>query len=106
MAVEHLAEAIRLRESGRLDEARALLIRLGAEHAESERTLREGGERFPDFPPCGSSTHRLYTTSARPARRSASSSTCWLETTDDPTILRYRRSLSACADDLDRSWLS
>jgi hypothetical protein len=29
-----------------------------------------------------------------------------LETTSDPQILRYRRSLSAYAEDLDRSWLS
>ncbi len=28
-----------------------------------------------------------------------------LEATDDPTILRYRRSLSGYAEDLDRSWL-
>jgi hypothetical protein len=28
-----------------------------------------------------------------------------LETTDDPRVQRYRRSLSAYAEDLDRSWL-
>ena len=28
-----------------------------------------------------------------------------LEATDDPTILRYRRSLGGYAEDLDRSWL-
>jgi hypothetical protein len=28
-----------------------------------------------------------------------------LEATDDPSIQRYRRSLGAYAEDLDRSWL-
>jgi Tetratrico peptide repeat len=28
-----------------------------------------------------------------------------LEATDNPTILRYRRSLAGYAEDLDRSWL-
>jgi hypothetical protein len=28
-----------------------------------------------------------------------------LESTNDPTIQRYRRSLGAYAEDLDRSWL-
>jgi hypothetical protein len=29
-----------------------------------------------------------------------------LETTDEPSIERYRRALTAYAGDLDRSWLS
>jgi predicted Zn-dependent protease len=29
-----------------------------------------------------------------------------LQSTSDPSILRYRRSLAAYAEDLDRSWLS
>jgi predicted Zn-dependent protease len=109
-AVEHYEAAL----AGDLadEERRAAFLGLGSTYrtlgrdAESERTFRAALERFPDFRPlrvfqaltaynCGDSRAAVQALVE-----------VLLETTSDPTILRYQRALSGYAEDLDRSWLA
>lgn len=108
-AVPHYVAAI----AGELpdEDRRAALLGLGSTYRalgrdeESELTLREAIERFPDFRPL----RVFYALTLYSLDRSRESVRellkVLLETTSDEEILRYRRSLSAYADDLDRTWL-
>lgn len=108
-AVAHYEAAIAADLSD--DELRAALLGLGSTYralgrdADSERIFRQGVERFPDFRPLR--VFRALTAYNRGEHREAVRQLLHvlLEATSDPTILRYRRSLAAYADDLDRSWL-
>jgi predicted Zn-dependent protease len=73
--------------------------------ADSERVFREGLERFPDFLPLRVFYAMLEYNLGRPREAIRALIEVLLEATDDPTILRYRRSLGGYAEDLDRSWL-
>ena len=73
--------------------------------AESERVFLEGIERFPDFRPLRVFHAMLEYNLGRSREAVRALIEVLLEATDDPTILRYRRSLGAYAEDLDRSWL-
>jgi predicted Zn-dependent protease len=108
-AVEHYRAAI----AGDLadEELRGALLGLGSTYralgrdAESDRTLREGIERFPGFRPLRV-FHALTAYSLGDSREAVQELIeVLLESTTDPNILRYRRSLAAYAEDLDRSWL-
>jgi len=108
-AVEHYRAAI----AGDLgdDELRGALLGLGSTYralgrdAESDRTLREGIERFPDFRPLRV-FHALTAYSLGDAREAVRELIeALLESPADPDIHRYRRALAAYAEDLDRSWL-
>lgn len=93
------------------DELRGALLGLGStlralgRDAESDRVLREGVERFPEFRPLR--VFRALTAYSLGHSREAVQALleALLESTSDPDILRYRRSLTAYAADLDRSWL-
>jgi hypothetical protein len=96
-------ERRRLRERGELEEARKVLLELRAE--------------FPDDPHVAVQTAWVHDSLGldqamtaynlgEPCRAVQQLLEVLLETTSDPQILRYRRSLSAYAQDLDRSWLS
>ena len=108
-AVEHYEAAI----AGDLsdDELRAALLGLGSTYrtlgrdADSDRTFRQGIERFPDFRPLRVFHAMTAYNIGRPRDAVEQLIRVLLESTSDPTILRYRRSLSAYAEDLDRSWL-
>jgi hypothetical protein len=108
-AVPHYQAAI----AGELsdDELRAALLGLGStlralgRDAESEQTLRQGIERFPDFRPLRVFHALTVYSLGQPREAVRDLLKLLIETTSDPTILRYRRSLGAYADDLDRSWL-
>jgi tetratricopeptide (TPR) repeat protein len=108
-AVEHYEAAIASGLSD--DELRGALLGLGStlralgRDADSDRVFREGVDRFPDFRPLR--VFRALTAYNRGAAREAVEDLVrvLLESTSDPDILRYRRSLSAYAEDLDRSWL-
>ncbi len=109
-AVPHYQAAI----AGNLtdDEMRRALLGLGSTYrtlgrdAESVQTLRQGIERFPDFRPfrvfLALTTYNL----GQPREAVQELLTLLLETTSDPNIQRYRRSLTDYAEDLDRSWLA
>ena len=72
---------------------------------ESERTLREGIERFPNFQALRV-FHALTLYNRGEAREAVRTLVeVLLDTSSDPSIERYRRSLAAYAADLDRSWL-
>jgi tetratricopeptide (TPR) repeat protein len=108
-AAQHYVAAIR----GDLadDELRGLYLGLGSTYrtlgrdADSERVFREGIERFPDFRPLRVFNAMLDYNLGRPREAVRALIETLLEASDDPTIQRYRRSLSAYAEDLDRSWL-
>jgi predicted Zn-dependent protease len=93
------------------DELRSALLGLGSTYrtlgrdADSERCLQRGIERFPDFRPLRVFHALTSYNLGRPREAVAQLLTLLLESTADPEILRYRRSLTAYADDLDRSWL-
>ena len=72
---------------------------------DSERVFREGIERFPDSRPLRVFHAMLEYNLGRSREALRTLIEVLLEATDDPTILRYRRSLGAYAEDLDRSWL-
>jgi predicted Zn-dependent protease len=109
-AVEHYEAAI----AGDLtdDELRAALLGLGSTYrtlgrdADSDRIFQAGIERFPDFRPLRVFQAMTAYNLGEPRRAVQQLLEVLLETTSDPQILRYRRSLSAYAEDLDRSWLS
>lgn len=109
-AVPHYQDAI----AGNLsdDELRSALLGLGSTYRalgrddESDRTLRQGIERFPDYRPL-QVFHALTEYNLGQSREAvARLLKLLLETTSDAQILRYRRSLEAYAEDLDRSWLT
>jgi tetratricopeptide (TPR) repeat protein len=108
-AAEHYEAAIRGDLSD--DELRGLYLGLGSTYrtlgrdADSERIFREGIERFPDFTPLRVFNAMLDYNLGRPRDAVRALIETLLETSDDPTIQRYRRSLSGYAEDLDRSWL-
>ena len=109
-AVEHYEAAV----AGDLseDDLRAAFLGLGSTYrtlgrdADSERVFRQGIERFPDFGPLRVFHAMLLYNLDRPRDAVRQLIEVLLEATDDPTIQRYRRSLSAYAEDLDRSWLA
>lgn len=162
-ADERLATAVRLREDGRLEEARQLLLELRSESPddariavqtawvhdsmgfeeeavahyeaaiagdlsddelrgallglgstyralgrddESEETFRRGIERFPDFAALRVFRAMTLYNLGRAHEAVRELIHVLLETSSDPGIERYRRSLGAYADDLDRSWLA
>jgi tetratricopeptide (TPR) repeat protein len=108
-AADHYEAAIR----GDLadDELRGLYLGLGSTYrtlgrdADAERVFAEGIERFPDFRPLRVFNAMLDYNLGRPREAVRALIETLLEATDDPTIQRYRRSLAAYAEDLDRSWL-
>lgn len=108
-AVEHYEAAI----AGDLsdDELRGALLGLGSTYRtlgrdeDSDRTFRQGIERFPDFLPLRVFHAMTAYNLGRPRDAIEELINVLLQSTSDPTILRYRRSLSAYAEDLDRSWL-
>ena len=110
---EEAAEHYRAAIAGDLSDEelkRALLgfgstLRALGRDGESNEILRQGVERFPDFRPLR--VFRALTSYNRGESRDAVRALIevLLESTSDPDILRYRRSLSAYAEDLDRSWL-
>ena len=72
---------------------------------DSDRVLRAGMQRCPDFRPLRA-FHALTAYSRGDARDAVRTLIhLLLESSEDPTVQRYRRSLTAYADDLDRSWL-
>jgi tetratricopeptide (TPR) repeat protein len=109
-AVPHYEAAI----AGELsdDELRAALLGLGStfralgRDADSDRVLRQGIERFPDYRPLRVFHALTAYNLGQPREAVQQLLKLLLETTSDPAISRYRRSLGAYADDLDRSWLT
>jgi chloramphenicol O-acetyltransferase type A len=93
------------------DELRPLLLGLGSTYRtlgrddDSDRTFREAIERFPDFRPLRVFHAMTEYNLGRSSEAVRALIEVLLETTSDPQILRYRRSLGAYAEDLDRSWL-
>jgi hypothetical protein len=67
--------------------------------------LRQGVERFPDFRPLRVFGALTAYNLGRSREAVSELVHVLLDSTADPDILRYCRSLSAYADDLDRSWL-
>jgi tetratricopeptide (TPR) repeat protein len=108
-AVEHYRAAI----AGDLtdDELRGALLGLGSTYralgcdVESDETFRRGIERFPDFAALRVFWAMTLYNLGRSSEAVRELIRVVLETSSDPSIERYRRSLGAYADDLDRSWL-
>lgn len=91
------------------DELRAALLGLGSalgRDADSDRILRQGIERFPDFRPLRVFHALTAYNLGQPREAVRQLLKLLLETTSDRAISRYRCSLDAYADDLDRSWLA
>jgi tetratricopeptide (TPR) repeat protein len=94
------------------EELRGALLGLGSTYralgrdGDSERIFRQGIERFPDFRPLR--VFQALTAYSLGEHRAAVRQLIHvlLESSSDPDIQRYRRSLAAYADDLDRSWLA
>ena len=109
-AVEHYEAAI----AGELtdEELRGALLGLGSTYrtlgrdADSDRVLREGIERFPDFPALRAFHAMTLYNLGRPRDAIEQLLNLLVETADEPSIQRYRRALSGYAEDLDRSWLA
>jgi predicted Zn-dependent protease len=93
------------------DELKGLYLGLGSTYrtlgrdADSERVFLAGIERFPDFKPLRAFYAMTEYNLGREREAVQQLLELLLEATEDPTILRYQRSLSAYAKDLDRSWL-
>lgn len=108
-AVEHYRSAI----AGDLtdEELRGALLGLGSTYralgrdAASDETFRRGIERFPDFAALRVFRAMTLYNLGRSSEAVRELIHVLLETSSDPSIERYRRSLGAYADDLDRSWL-
>jgi predicted Zn-dependent protease len=108
-AVEHYEAAI----AGDLsdDELRGALLGLGSTYRtlgrdeDSDRIFRHGIERFPDFKALRAFRAMTLYNLGRPRDAIEQVLKLLLETTNDPSILRYQRALGAYAEDLDRSWL-
>jgi tetratricopeptide (TPR) repeat protein len=94
------------------EELRAAFLGLGSTYRalgrdeESDRTFQAGIERFPDFRPLRVFRALTAYNLGRPREAVSELVKVLLEATSDPDLLRYQRSLSAYADDLDRSWLA
>jgi predicted Zn-dependent protease len=109
-AVEHYVAAL----AGELtdEELRGALLGLGStlrtlgRDADSERVLRGGIERFPDFAALRAFHAMTLYNLGRPRDAIEQLLKLLIETTDDPSIQRYQRALRAYAEDLDRSWLA
>ena len=108
-AVEHYEAAI----AGDLtdEELRGALLGLGSTYrtlgrdVDSDRVLRKGIERFPDFPALRAFHAMTLYNLGRPRDAIEQLLKLLVETADEPSIRRYRRALSGYAEDLDRSWL-
>jgi tetratricopeptide (TPR) repeat protein len=94
------------------EQLRGALLGLGSTYrtlgrdADSDRILRQGIERFPDFK-AFRVFHALLTYNlGQPRAAIEQLISVLVETTSDPSIQRYRRALSSYAEDLDRSWLA
>jgi predicted Zn-dependent protease len=109
-AVDHYEAAL----TGELteQEARGAYLGLGStlrtlgRDEDSDRVLRAGIERFPDFPALRAFHAMTLYNLGRSREAVQELLEMLLETTDEPSIERYRRALTAYAEDLDRSWLS
>jgi predicted Zn-dependent protease len=109
-AVDHYEAAL----AGELteQEARGAYLGLGStlrtlgRDEDSDRVLRAGIERFPDFPALRAFHAMTLYNLGRSREAVQELLEMLLETTDEPSIERYRRALTAYAEDLDRSWLS
>jgi predicted Zn-dependent protease len=109
-AVDHYEAAL----AGELteQEARGAYLGLGStlrtlgRDEDSDRVLRAGIERFPDFPALRAFHAMTLYNLGRSREAVQELLEMLLETTDEPSIERYRRALTAYAGDLDRSWLS
>lgn len=109
-AVEHYRAAL----AGELtdDELRAAFLGLGSTYralgrdAESDETFRQGIERFPDFGALRAFHAMTLYNLGRPREAVRELLVLLLATSSDPSIERYRRSLTAYTEDLDRSWLA
>ena len=94
------------------EELRGALLGLGSTYrtlgrdADSERTLRQAIERYPDFRALRAFHAMTAYNLGRPREAVEELLKLLVESTSDPGILRYRRALTAYAEDLDRSWLS
>ncbi len=94
------------------EELRGALLGLGSTYralgrdADSERTFRKGISRFPDLAALRVFAALTDYNLGRPREAVAELVKVLVETSSDPSIQRYRRSLAAYADDLDRSWLA
>jgi tetratricopeptide (TPR) repeat protein len=108
-AVEHYRAAI----GGDLsdEELRGVLLGLGSTYralgrdAESDEIFRRGIERFPDFAALRVFQAMTLYNLGRSREAVRELILVLLESSSDPSIDRYRRSLGAYAEDLDRSWL-
>jgi tetratricopeptide (TPR) repeat protein len=108
-AVEHYEAAL----AGDLadDELRGLYLGLGSTYrtlgrdADAERVFRAGIERYPDFVALRVFNAMLDYNAGRARDAVRALIEALLETSGDASIARYRRSLTAYAEDLDRSWL-
>jgi tetratricopeptide (TPR) repeat protein len=94
------------------DELRSALLGLGStfrtlgRYAESDRTLRQGIERFPNYRPFRV-FHALTEYNLGQSRAAVEQLLkLLLETTSDAEILSYRRALGEYAEDLDLTWLA
>lgn len=109
-AVSHYRAAI----AGDLSdqELRGALLGLGStlrtlgRDAEADAIFRLGVERFPDYRPLRVFYAMLRYNLGAPREAIADLLKLLLESTSDAEILRYRRALTAYAEDLDRSWLA
>jgi predicted Zn-dependent protease len=109
-AVEHYEAAL----AGGLadDDLRGALLGLGSTYrtlgrdSDSDRVLREGIERFPDFAALRAFHAMTLYNLCRPRTAIQQLLELLVDTADDPSIRRYQRALRAYAEDLDRSWLS
>lgn len=109
-AIDHYEAAL----AGELteQEARGAYLGLGStlrtlgRDEDSDRVLRAGIERFPDFPALRAFHAMTLYNLGRSREAVQELLEMLLETTDEPSIERYRRALTAYAEDLDRSWLS
>jgi tetratricopeptide (TPR) repeat protein len=94
------------------EELRGALLGLGSTYralgrdADSERTLRAGIERFPDFLALRAFAALTDYNLGRSREAVGELVKLLAETSPDLSIQRYRRALDAYADDLDRSWLT
>jgi len=93
------------------DELRGLYLGLGSTYrtlgrdADAERVFRAGLERYPDFVALRVFNAMLDYNLGRGRDAVRALIEALLETSGDAGIDRYRRSLGAYAEDLDRSWL-
>ena len=108
-AVPHYRAALALGLTG--DDLHGSLLGLGstyralARDVESDQTLREALERFPDDPALRVFHALTLYSLGRPRDALRQVLHVLLDSTTDDRILRYRQALEFYADDLDRSWL-